>query len=323
MDYQADITFQYPPDLFTLLIQTIPLLCRTKKDVISFFQGAGIGQSNLQDLIEQLEQNRQSINKYDLVRTVLTRVNQQGEQTLRERREILKRVVEFEDFSSCWPDDQLKAKGAIGEVRQIINVKDSFTRMRMEREAEKEKRQSEQKAKLLIQKEKKEKLEAIKKEFYALFAMTNPQKRGKLLEGVLNRFFDAEGILIREAFTLEGAQGEGVLEQIDGVIEIDGNLFLVEMKWWDTVLGVGEVAQHIVRVYSRGHARAIFISSSGFTGPAISECKEALRDKVIVLCKLEELVMLLEQGKDIREFLKEKIQAAIIHKNPMFEPLKS
>jgi hypothetical protein len=323
MDFQTDITFHYPPDLFNLLIQTIPSLCRSKKDVLTFFQGAGIGFDILKDLNEQVDHDRQSISKFEIVRTVLTRINEQGERTLRERREVLKRVVEFEDFTSCYPDDQLKAKGAIAEVRRIVNVKDSFTRMRQEREAERDKIQAEQKAKLMAQKQKTEKIEAVKKDLYGLFAENNPHKRGKSLEGVLNRLFEAEGILIREAFTLEGEQGEGIIEQIDGVIEIDGNLFLVEMKWWGSPLGVGEVAQHIVRVYGRGHARAILISASGFTDPAIISCKEALRDKVIILCKLEELVMLLEQKKDIREFFKEKIQAAIIHKNPLYEPLKN
>ena len=30
---------------------------------------------------------------------------------------------------------------------------------------------------------------------------------------------------------LRGSEGEGVLEQIDGVIEFGGHLYLVEMKW--------------------------------------------------------------------------------------------
>jgi len=63
------------------------------------------------------------------------------------------------------------------------------------------------------------------------------------------------------------------------------------------------------------------ISASGYTGPAIEQCREALREKVIILCTLEEIVLLLEQEKELRQFLKEKIQAAIIHKNPFFQPL--
>ena len=41
---------------------------------------------------------------------------------------------------------------------------------------------------------------------------------------------------------------------------------------------------------------------------------------MIVLCKLEEIVMLLEQEKELKAFFNAKINAAIIDKNPMYEP---
>ena len=37
----ADITFQYPPELFNLIVDAIPLLNKAKKDVLLFFKGAG------------------------------------------------------------------------------------------------------------------------------------------------------------------------------------------------------------------------------------------------------------------------------------------
>ena len=133
---KMDNTFHYTPDLFELLVETIPLLGRSKKAVLLFLQGAGVGSDLLADLWHRVEQDKSSINKYEIVRTTLTRLNQRGEATLRERREILKRVTEFEDFSVCWHDDQLKAKGLVGEVRRVVGVKDSFTRMKQERERE-------------------------------------------------------------------------------------------------------------------------------------------------------------------------------------------
>jgi len=75
--------------------------------------------------------------------TVLTRLNDKAETTLRERREIIKRITEFENFSSCWDADRLKAKGLVSQIRQVVNVKDSFTRMDQERDAERKQRQAE------------------------------------------------------------------------------------------------------------------------------------------------------------------------------------
>ena len=63
----------------------------------------------------------------------------------------------------------------------------------------------------------------------------------------------------------------------------------------------------------------IIIGIIANTEPAINTCKDALRDTVIVLCKLEEIVMLLEQEKDIKSFFEAKINAAIIDRNPMAE----
>lgn len=317
-----DVTFHYPPELLNLLIDTIPLLCRSKLDVVLFFKGAGVQSTVTNDLVRKINKDKDSIKKYEIARTVLARLNEKGEVTLRERREILKRVTEFEDFSTCWPSDQLKAKGLVAEIRRVINVKDSFTRMNLEREAERKKKQVETQIKQEEDKKRREKILSIKVDLFALFKETNSQKRGKALERILNRLFDAEGILIREAFTIKGLNGEGIIEQIDGVIELDGRIYLVEMKWWGESLGPGEVSPHLVRVFSRDQAYGVFISNSDFTSAAIDTCREALRQKVVVLCKLEEIVILLEREEDFIKFLKEKIRAAIVHKNPFYEPLK-
>lgn len=318
-----DIVFHYPPELFNLLVDTIPLLCRTKDDVIVFFKGAGVPSPITSPLVRRINKDRGSISKYEIVRTVLTRLNEKGEATLRERREILKRITEFESFSSCWPTDQLKARGLVAEVRQVVNVKDSFTRMEQEKDGERRKRQAEQRVKINEDTQRRAKLSAVRTDLLSLFSESNSQKRGKALESVLNRLFEANGLLVREAFTIKGSDGEGIVEQIDGVVEIEGNLYLVEMKWWNEPLGVGDVSQHLVRVFYRDCARGIFISTSGYTQPAISTCRDALQKSVVVLCNLEEIVLLLEREGNLKDFFRAKIRAAIIHKNPLHEPLKN
>lgn len=311
-----EITFHYPPELFELLIQTIPLLCRSKKSVITFFQGAGVNSEILSQLYRIVENDKDSINKFEMTRQILADLNKRGEVTLRERREILKRVTEFEDYSTCWPDDQLKAKGLVSEVRRIVDVKDTFTKMKQELDKEKHKHQEEHKKRLddIISKQKE--LEAIKEELFSLFTCSDAKKRGKLLESVLNKLFTAYGISIREAFELVGENNEGIIEQIDGVIEIDGYLYLVEMKWWKEPLGKSDIAPHLVKIFNRGHAGGIYISNSGYTEPAIIDCKEALSQKIIVLCELEEIVMLLERRANLKEFIKTKINIAVMEKKP-------
>lgn len=319
-----DITFHYPPELFELLIDAVPLLCRSKKAVLLFFEGAGVEREFTDDLWQRVERDKDSISKSEIVRTTLMRLNQKGERTLRQRREIIKRVTEFEDFTVCWPDDALKAKGVVSDIRRVVNVKDSFTRLKQELEKERQKHQTEHQTQIKEIKRRQTELAIIKDELFSLFTIpdTQSQKRGKLLEGVMNRLFQASGIQVTEAFELIKEQGEGVLEQIDGVVEIDGHIYLVEMKWWKERLGRKEIALQLVNIFSREHAGGIIVSNSGFTQPAIETCTEALTQKVVVLCELEEIVMALENSTNLTELLKQKIQAAIVYKKPLFYPLK-
>lgn len=312
----VDITFHYPPDLMNLLIEAIPLLNKSKDEVLIFFQGAGVPKSMLVDFQRQLSVNRDSLKKRDITRDILTRLNEQGEAMLRQRREVLRRVLEFEDFSACWESDQLKARGLVAQIRSVVNVKDSFTRMSLEREKERQRHQEEFRARLKAQEKEREKRQQLKDEFFALFQETDAQKRGKALESVLNRLFDTYGVSVREAFTIASNEGKGIIEQIDGAILFDGHLYLVEMKWWKEPIGRNAIAQHLVRVFSRAEARGIFISATGYTDAAITDCTEALQHRVIILCTLQELVLLLERQGDFREMLKNKVNAAILEKKP-------
>jgi hypothetical protein len=315
-----DITFHYPPELLNLLVDTIPRLVRGKADVLLFFRGAGVPARRMADLQAKLAVDKNSVGKFEMARTLLTRLNEDGEPALAQRREVLRRVVQFEDFSTCWDNERLKAQGLVGQVRQLVNVKDSFTRMSQEREAERDKAKRVYEAKAVELQQRHAELERVKTDLNALFADADPWRRGRKLEGVLNRLFAAAQILVREAFTLRGSDSEGVIEQIDGVVEIDTSLYLVEMKWHVDQLGPGDVGQHLVRAFTRGGVRALFISSSGFTPAAINTCKDALGKIIVVLCGLEEIVRLLATGTDLREYLRAKIHRAMIEKEPLYQP---
>jgi restriction system protein len=314
-----DIIFHYPPELLNLLGDAIPKLCKSKRDLLLFFEGAGLDKHLLGPYHKLLRNEKDAFSKYNVAREILTKLNQLGEGSLRERREVLRRVTEFQDFSVCWPADQAPARGLVAQIRELVNVKDSFTRMNIEREQERKARFAEQQTRALAEKERKAKLAAVKSKLFALFAEPDAHKRGKALETVLNELIAALGILIREAFTVRGLCGGGVIEQIDGLVEMDGQLYLVELKWWNTPLGSAEISPHIVRVYGRGgQARGLFISYSEFTESAITTSRDALAGgAVIVLAKLQEIVELLDREADIKKWLKNKITAAIVDKNPL------
>ncbi|HFX6305740.1 TPA: restriction endonuclease [Acinetobacter nosocomialis] len=314
--------FHYPPDIFELLVETIPRLFRGKKAVVLFFQGAGVPERDLVGIARIVQTNPQSINKFEIVRNVLAKVNSQGDNRLSARREIIKRVIEFESFETCWPADQLTAKGLVASIRESVNKKDSFTRMKQERNAEREERQSRQQAERIALAKRREDINAINLRLAALFGMDDkPQERGKLLEGVLNDLFRIYGILVREDFCRRDPDTSVVVEQIDGVIELNVKIHLVEMKWLNTSVGIGEFSPHLVRLFSRADAHGIFIATNGYASSVVSECRNALNQKTLFLCSLREFVMLLQRQDDLIELLRKKSQAAIVDKNPFLEIL--
>ncbi len=319
-----DITYHYPPELFNMLVDTIPLLNKGKGDVIDFLRGAGISGGALSEMASAVARDRDAVNKYKIVRQVLQDLNQRGEVALRERRELLRRTVEFSNFDACWPSDQMKAKGLIASIREIVGQKDAFTRMNQEREREQRARISAVEAANRSKQQRLDQIRTARSKFYALFAPSmSPQERGKKLEDALNGIFEAYGISVVGSFHIVGHEGEGIVEQIDGVIRLDGSLIFVEMKWYKQPVGKAEVSEHLVRLIGRAEARGLFISASDYTDPAITVAREFLQHKLIALAHLDEFVRLLDAEGDLKSFLTKKLDAAQMHKNPYFRPLDS
>ncbi len=315
--------YQYPPELFQLLTDAVSLLCRSKPGVLAFFRSAGVDKADTNDLEKRVIENRSSITKREIAQTILTRLCDKRGAGLGTRRAVLQRVVEWEDFSTCWDKDQQQAELLVAKIQKYVGRKDTVTRIFQAGEEQRSLRAEESRKKLEEKQRRKRELSEVKADLSSLYSQSNAQKRGKMLESVLNRLFRVSDMLVSEAFTLTGFQGEGIVEQIDGAVEIDGGLYLVEMKWWNEPVDVEAVSRHISRLYGRAVANGIFIAQPGYTKAAVATCRESLRDKLIILCELQEIVFLLEQEKPLKEFLKAKIHAAILHKSPLYYALSS
>jgi restriction system protein len=319
LNISLDQTYHYPPELLEMLTEAIPSLFKSKQSVIDFFHGAGTPAPFLAEWRSKVRTDRDSVKKHEIARDVLRRLNEGGDKTLAQRREVIKRISEIEDFSTCWDSDRLKAQGLVAQIRHVVNVKDSFTRMNIERERERQQRQAVYTARIQAKQKEAEENAAIKDSLYKLFAETDPYKRGKRLEGILNKLFSFAGFLVREAFTLKGAEGQGIIEQIDGAVEIEGMLYLIEMKWWDKPIGRQEIAPHLVSVYGRGYVGGIFISYSGFSPAAIEDAKTGLAQTVFVLTELQEIIEVIDRDANLKAFFKDKINRARSDRNPFYK----
>lgn len=313
-------TFHYPPDLFNLLVDTIPLINKGKQDVILFFEGAGTPNSIMDEMNDLFQKDRVAVKKHTVTKAILTELNRMQDQAIGVRREVLKRVIEFENFSACWPEERDKAKLSVIEVRELVGTKDSFTRMNIERENERKERMRTAEEERALKTQKLADLAGLRQQLFALFPVTDPQSRGKALERILNRLFETEGLLVREDFVTRNEKGVAI-EQIDGAIQMDGQIYLVEMKWHSSNIGVDMTAQHLVRIISRADARGILISSSKFTVGAIQQVKDALSQRVFILIELEEIVTLLEKEIPFADVLRKKVQSAMLDRNPLHRPI--
>lgn len=321
MPQNVDHVHHYPPELLNQLTDAISNLVKSKDDVITFFKGAGVPEKFLAPWRMRIAADRKSVFKTAITKDVLCKLNDLGDDGIAPRREVVKRVVQWDDFSTAYDDKRLIAHGLVASVQKLVNVKDSFTRMADERERERQAKQAVYSAEAKKKQELRETREAVKKRLYGLFTEADPKKRGKALEGVLNDLFATYGIAVRDAFTVRGNEGEGVIAQVDGLIEYKGHLYFVEMKWLKDPVGRGEMATHLVNIYGRGDVRGLFISASEYSQAAIEDSRAALAQKVCVLADLQEIVALLERDGDLKNLLQAKIVAAQVDKNPYLKVL--
>lgn len=314
--------YHFTPDLLEAFVDALALLTKGKGAVLDVFRSCGVPEEAMLDLRASLRgPDADKVRKAHLARRMLHWISDDPRDSkLAYRRELVRRITTWEDYSSCYADNQLKAQGAVARVRDLVNVRDSFTRMAQEREREAEERRAAARVRADELAQKRAGVEAIERELRALHLEADPQKRGKALEGILNRLFTAEGISVREAFTVVGDRGEGVVEQIDGVVELDSKLYLVEMKWHSEPLGAADISHAIVRTFARNDCGLIVISNSRFTDPSISICRDALRQRTIVLVELAEFQFTLERRASVAELLRRKVRRALLEKEPMSWP---
>lgn len=76
-DAPSDIIFHYPPELFNLLVDVVPLLNRSKQDVLVFFRGAGVP-DNITSTLQFAGAAQGCQQVPDMVRTMLRRLNAKG-----------------------------------------------------------------------------------------------------------------------------------------------------------------------------------------------------------------------------------------------------
>jgi restriction system protein len=310
--------YQFRPDVFTALVDAVALIRNSKRDVVTLFRGAGLQHPQLAEYERLIAVDRESLRKTEMAHTLLKIANEiPTDEGLKIRREILKAVVDFNNFEACYNDKVLAAKGAVAKVRELVHEKDAFTRMEIERDRERSARIAKEHSKVEEARRKAEAREDIKRRLFALFTLADEYERGRLFESVLNDWFKHEGISVRESFRLTGDVDNRTFEQIDGAVDVDGHLYIVEVKWWKKALGPKDVSEHVMREYNRGEARGLFIVNPDYTDAAVHEVSRALPQRVFVFATTEELYHVMNDAEPLSKWIRDKAHAALTERTPL------
>lgn len=133
---------------------------------------------------------------------------------------------------------------------------------------------------------------------------TSKQNKGYEFEKYLRDLFDAAGLKPRESYRVKG-------EQIDGSIEFNGNVYLVEAKWTGGPVNRSDLVVFADKVSRKSKfTRGIFVSHSGYVENAV-ETYAIGKTPEIILIDMKEMTWALENGINIEDVLSKKVRKLI------------
>lgn len=205
-------------------------------------------------------------------------------------------VMHFDDFTHLkqWEDPETKIKKAKDAVEALRRHASGYFQLKEEREKAEER-------KIIFASMQREKesfsnmISVLKDDFMRLVMETNSQKRGFSLEKFLNSLFTLFDLEPKESFHIVG-------EQIDGAFTFDGNDFLLEAKWQEKPIDLGDLYKFGGKIEGRLKLTlGLAVSINGFTKD-YNQSKSPLL-KTMLLMDGEDLIAVLENRIDLKDLL--------------------
>ena len=146
----------------------------------------------------------------------------------------------------------------------------------------------------------KEKLIALE-ECFLKISQLQPQQRGYAFEEFLRNLFDIYGFNPRPSFKIIG-------EQIDGSIEFDHEIYLIEAKWQTNPVRGGDLS--ILQEKVRGHSafgRGFFFTCGNFSPDGVNAFQRHGRSSIVGIDG-QDLYLILSQHLPLNEVLRQKVR---------------
>jgi len=129
---------------------------------------------------------------------------------------------------------------------------------------------------------------------------SNKKERGFEFEKLINKICDDKEILILKSYKTADSE-----QQIDGAIEINNKIFLIEAKWEDTAtLAASKLFSFLGKINSKIEGTlGIFISHNELSENFISSVRNGLRQNCILIHGEDNIKDIVDQTVDIKEFI--------------------
>lgn len=223
---------------------------------------------------------------------------------------IIKIAAKWSEFSLA--NDEYEARATVQKAQDILSrlvAAEENERLRVEiaRKLEGERRKTEKQA-------------AVERESRLLLSMFDDlsrdqdhQRRGLLLEDLLNRLFRLHEITVYRGF-LRNQGGE----QIDGAFKLEGWHYIVECRWRDRLADIRQLDGLLGQVGRSGkQTSGLFLSMNGWSENVVPLLKQN-PDKSIFLMDGYDLRCVLSGVIDHRDFLLTKIAKFNLETEPFY-----
>lgn len=237
-----------------------------------------------------------------------------------EEKKFIKSIIEI---ASKWnkfhlADNEYTARAIVQKAREVLNTIEINEAIESEF-FEEEKKQAKLRIEKLKQKAREEKKSEILERSKLLLMMfdemaimkNNPQKKGYMLEELVNMLFQLYDIALLESFRRNNGG-----EQIDGAFKLEGWHYIVEMKWTNQLTDMKQLDSLYGKISRSGkQTMGLFISINGWSSNVIPLMKQH-PEKAIFLLDGYDLRVVLSGEIDLIELLQKKIEKL----NLMAEP---
>ncbi|MCS7465005.1 restriction endonuclease [Paenibacillus doosanensis] len=303
-------------DTKRLVIDIIAYLVYKKTQMYELIlRPAGISDKFFANLLKQRNVEGKPLTKRDMGTIIVQELEKKPEYKSNFN-SIIKVAANWNQFHLT--DNEMLARATVQKAREVLNIIEILDEkekqiLREEKEKERKKLEEERRAAKVEMDNEIQKQSKLLLIMYDELVMMkdNPQKRGLMLEQLMNMLFNVYDIALMQSFR----RNEGG-EQIDGAFKLDGWHYLVEMKWTNQLTDMKQLDALYGKVARSGkQTMGLFLSIGGWSSHVIPLMKQQ-PDKSIFLMDGFDLRMVLTQDISLIDLLQKKIAKFNIESEP-------